>query len=493
MSYTPSLSFDLSPVRLSYVAALRGVLPRKAGQAFSYAQMGSFDPQSLLCLAASNPEGRFFGILPTALEVEHASIQASERQVWNISFGTATDLLPAELNFLCCDQSSAQPTEAERNELFALAEAKLAPGGALAYRYKAYETTDQILRFLIEAFRTDLSTDKAEAFLSDLETLGTLYFASHPQAKEELEKAKTNHTPETFFTFCLEGNDSNGSGTYNTMAGLLPHQFSGAGDLDIHANYLELAAPESTHEMLASYQDHLFYEPIKDFALGRLVRNDLWVKLPVAQSDNKPELFGFFTYGITSPRTQIPAKVPTNGAEIDLTTPLFSSLIDLMCLLPMSIGDFLKHPSCLGFSPDDVVAATQILVALGIAQPMRGRYQGHALATTPFPTWANGYNAHFKRAPINESKIYLASPVVGSAVMLSAREALVLQALSRVGLANISGALQMTLKQLIIDNPSLAVQVVETTDLTDEVIHTLVTNVLETGMVRWYAYGLLAA
>jgi len=493
MSYTAPLSFDLSPVRLAYVAALRGVLPRKPGQPFSYVQTGTFDPETLLCLAASNPEGRFYGLLADDREAATAGIIASERGVWNISFSSSDSILPANLNYLCCDTGLHRPTDAEREALFDMAAQRLTPGGTLVYRYQAYESTDEQLRFLITSFKPSLSPAQALEFLDELEALGSLYFNTHSEAKAALAAAKSAKDPDSFFAFCLAQGTSVESGTYETLAGLLPRGFAAAGDATISANYLELAAPTSSHETLEKCRAHLLYEPIKDFALQRLVRTDVWVKLPVEQTADKASLFGHFTYGITSMRSQVPEKISTSGKEIDLTTPLFSSLIDVMCLLPLGVGDFLKHPSCKGFDTSDVVSAIQILVATGVAQPMRGRYEGRSSAMTPYPAWANGFNAHFKKAEIHSPSIMLASPIVGSAVLLSVREALVLQALSRVGLANISGALFLTLTKLINDNPALAAQVIETTDLTDEAIHALVTNVLENGMVRWYAYGLLAA
>ena len=53
---------DFSPAPLSYVAALRGIRPRKPGDRFAYAEIACNDPERLICLAASNPEGHFYGL-----------------------------------------------------------------------------------------------------------------------------------------------------------------------------------------------------------------------------------------------------------------------------------------------------------------------------------------------------------------------------------------------------------------------------------------------
>lgn len=485
-------SIDLSPVRLSYVAALRGVMPRKPLSSFTYAQMGTFEAESLLCLAASNPEGRFFGILPDNA-VARACELAKARRVLNVVFGTGPNILPEKLNFLCCESLTKQLTPQERETFFDLAETRLAPGGLLAYRYKAYANADDTLRFLIQEYAPELSASQAQEFLSELKNLGPLYFADHPIALTALNKAIDAKNPDAFFESCLGDNPAT-SGTFQTMEGLLPRGFAPAGDANIGANYMELAAPAASHETLTVCRGHILYEPIKDFVLQRLTRNDVWVKLPVEQTTQKPSLFGQFVFGITTPREQVPAQMAMNGNVLDFSTPLFSNLIDLMCFLPLGVGDFLQHPSGKGFDADDVLAAIQILVATGIARPVRERYEGKdAASTTANPKWASAFNATLMESEITQPVVHLASPIVGGALSLSAREALVLQALGRVGLSNISGSLQPELKQIILNNPSLAAQVMDAATPTDEVVHTLVTSVLEKGMVRWYAYGLLAA
>lgn len=488
MSYTPPLSLDLSPVRLSYVAALRGVVPRKAGNSFAYAQTGLFEVEDLLCLAASNPDGKFYGLMPDEPSSVEASMAAKRRQVWNVSFGSSLSILPDKLDYLC----GANIPDEKKEDFFSLAENRLKEGGLLAYRYPSYANPDESLRFLIAEYAPELSDSQAKEFLAEIKKLGSAYFTDHPIARAALDKAIAAQEPSLFFEAC--GSEAPcPSGAFDTMAALLPRGFAFAGDADVGANYLEIAAPPEAHEVLIKAKDHLLYEPVKDFALQRLVRNDVWVKLPAEQSADKPTLFGLFTFGITTPREKIPSALPTKGASIDLSSSLFSSLIDLMCVLPMGIGDFLQHPTGKGFDPDDILAAVQILVAGGIARPMRGRYEGLLSADIAYPLWSNGFNAYLKEYPITESSVLLASPIVGGAVSLSAREALVLQALSRVGLANVSGALQPELETLARKNPALAAQIMDAVTPTDEIVHNLVTESLQKGMVRWYAYGLLAA
>jgi len=493
MSYTSSLSFDLSPIRLNYVGALRGLKPLPVDAPLVYAQTGVFESETLLCLAASNPQGQFFGLLPDALAIERARQLATQRGVDNVTFVSAASDLPSNLNYLCCEALAAQPSTQERDSFFALAEEKLVAGGLLAYRYKAYDNADQILQFLIAEYAPELSAEQALVFLSELKDLGDLYFNDHPIALAALTKAIEIKMPDSFFETCVTNEADIKSGAFETLAGLLPRNFSFVGEADIGANYIELAAPAISHPVLEKCQDHLLYEPIKDFALQRLVRNDVWVKRPVEQTFDNVELYNDFTFGITMLRERIPGNIPTQGGDVHLSSPLFTRLIDLMCTMPIGIGDFLSHPAGQGMNPDEVVGAVNVLIACGIAQPMRSRYTGQNIGSTAHPKWSTPFNTYLNTTEINEPTVRLASPVVGSAVTLSARDALVLQAVNRAGLALCAGALHPELERLMLKNPSLAAQIMDAGEATDEVIHNIVTNVVTNGMVRWYAYGLLAA
>ena len=99
---------------------------------------------------------------------------------------------------------------------------------------------------------------------------------------------------------------------------------------------------------------------------------DSWVKQPAERSIASAELFGGFAYGITVPREEIPASFKAQGKDIDLSSSLYLKLIDLMAVMPIGIGDFLLHPSGQDEKPSKIVEALQVLVACGIASPMRG-------------------------------------------------------------------------------------------------------------------------
>ncbi len=133
-----------SPVSLRYIAALRGNKPKRTGTAFAYADAACSAPANLICLAASNPEGRFYGFVADETVRRAAEEQATHRGVFNTVFlvGTPSQMLarlaggsslPPMLDYLCCDESLSALPAGERTALFDLAQKRLNPRRTFRY------------------------------------------------------------------------------------------------------------------------------------------------------------------------------------------------------------------------------------------------------------------------------------------------------------------------------------------------------------------------
>ncbi|MDP9128417.1 MAG: methyltransferase regulatory domain-containing protein, partial [Pseudomonadota bacterium] len=440
-----------SPVSLSYVASLRGLSPRPPGASFTYALVNCRQPALLTCLAASNPEGQFYGFVGDSAARAKADSEARAGQVDNVHFVAPGATVPP-LNYLCADDIEAPLSQKEREALFDLAESALIPGGLLHYRYRAYDNESGSLRFLVREFAPEMNVEQAKVFLLELKALGGHYFSGHPAAAIRLNEAIASGVPDEFFGD-YEGGVAR-SGSIETLMGLLPRGLTYAGDADIAANYLDLAVPPSGQTIILESVQNPLYESLKDFALNRSIRADIWCRGPVTPVADLPELFGGFSYGIVGQKDGVPDSFKAQGKTVDLSSPLFRKLTGLMSLLPISIGDFLAHPDGAGFSALEVVGAVQILVACGIAQPMRGLYRSRNVESVAQPRFAGAFNKQLGQTVLSGEDMWLASQAIGSAVSVSAKEALVMQALDRGGLANSVSVLLPELQRLALHGPS---------------------------------------
>lgn len=492
-SFTPQTNLTssrtaLAPARISYVAALFGLAPRPTETHFTYAQIGCATVEDFLCLAASNPEGRFTAVVqPTALGAAEA--QAGKRRVSNATFVISTQAL-SDLDYLVVD-TTATDTGLTRSEIATLAGRALRPSGILVYRYKAYPNADETLRFIVNEFAPEMNVDQSRVFLTELKALGSRYFAQHPIAAATLSKAIAQDMPDEFFSTCDTGTPSV-SGSFDTLVAMQTNGLSYAGDAEIRNNYIAFSAPVESHPILDACRTNHLFEPLKDFVLQRLERCDIWVRNPVEQTDSLPALYNGFTFGIPLSREQIPAEITINHVTVDLTKAPYADLIDMMTTMPISVGDFLHQPQGQNVNPVDVIGAIQVLVALGLASPMRSSYAGQDKASTDYPQWATGFNSSLQDTQVSTVNVLLASPVMGTGLTVSARDALVIQAINRVGMKDSVSALLPEL-QRVANDPALASQIMDTAEPTAETAHNMIVEVVNRSMIQWVTYGLLAA
>jgi len=158
----------------------------------------------------------------------------------------------------------------------------------------------------------------------------------------------------------------------------------------------------------------------------------------------------------------------------------------------MGVGDFLAHPSGQDEQPDEIIGALQVLVACGIASPMRGLLNQTSTNGIAQPRLVGGFNRFLDKTDLNGDDVWFASQVMGCGIALPAREAFVMQALNRAGLSNSVSALLPELRRIA--NTTAALAILQNDDApTPESAQKLVREVVGQSLPQWYAYALLEA
>ena len=489
-----------SPISLRYIAALRGNKPKKTGIEFTYAEATCEQPENLICLAASNPEGRFYGLVVDDKTRRAAEDKAMQRGVFNVIFLTGTpsetlarltngSSLPPMLDYLCCDESLASLPLNERTALFDLAEKRMNPGGLFVTSYRAYNREDGALRFVVQEAAPEMDSEQKRDFLGEIKHLGLTYLAKNPTLAVQLNDAIAKNAPQDFFG--LFDGEVAVSETFNTMVAAGSRGFSYAGDATLVSNYVELSIPKEAQDLIVSCRENPLYEPIKDLALDRAIRSDIWIKAPTERSTDPAELFGGFAYGIVLPPEQIPPAYAAQGKVIDLSGPLYTKVIDLMSIMPVGVGDILLHTSCQDERPEKILEAMQVLVACGFVNPMRGALTSTQRDTITQPRLVGSFNRFLDKTDLTHQDVLFASQVAGCGIALPAREAFVMQAINRAGLHNSVSALMPELRRIA--NTPMALSVIQTEEPTAEIAHAMILDVVSKSLPQWYAYALLEA
>lgn len=488
-------TISLAPVSLSYMAALRGYKPRLPGEAFTYALANCASPDLLIAMAASNPEGKFYGFIGDTDACAKATKCALDRQVGNVWFLSLriADLvkgdaaLPA-FDYLVCDETQKALTNAERAAVFDCAGQHMKDGGLFSYTYRAYKDAGDALQFLVREFAPEMNAEQASDFLLEIKKLGHFYLKTQPALAAKLDQAIARNMPDEFFALFDTGEAR--SATFDTVVAMRSRGLTYAGAAQAANNYVELSIPAEAQPIIIECRNNPLLESIKDFAALSQVRSDIWCKQPATMSSSPAELFGGFSYGITLPEDKVPESIEVFGKSVDVSTPVFKKLIGLLTLQPAGIGDFLQHEDGQGFTPAETVEAMQVLVALGIARPMRGAREASNVSSVAQPRFAGSFNRFIDKVEVTEEALAMASPVMGDVMNVSRRDALVMQALNRAGLVNSVSALLPELERLA---KSPMARVAGLQEPTAETAYQMINDAVSESIVQWYAYGLLEA
>lgn len=491
-----SSTIEITPILLSYTAALRGLQPRQPTEFFTYCALGDVQPSELICLAACNPEGQICGFIENMAEQVRAQHMAAQRNVKNIIFlhGGVNEAmnytnLPV-LDYLVYVGDKKQLDEKTRATLFALAQKHTKPNGLLCLQYKAYEKPQDNLAFLVNELSPHMNDEQKLEFLNELLALSPAYFTANPSQKSALEKAKTSNQPDEFFKTVLAEGKAH-SGSFEVMAGLLPREFSFVGDANPPANFMALSTANSAQPIIEACTEHLLYEQIKDFAAQNTVRSDVWVRKPAEMLPDAAQRFGYFTFGTNRNINEIEKRVQIGDQILDLGQQPYTDILHYMNQMPLGIGDFLGSPQGKALPPTEVAAAFHLLVAVGIAQPMRGRYFQLKKPDIDKPKWGNAFNTYLNSFTFNSTNIAVASEITGAPIKLSLLEAMILQALVLAGMEKTVAMVKPEIERLAND-PILSKELPHIPADNPEALPLLIANTINAEAVRWFGYGILA-
>ncbi|MGE3769325.1 MAG: class I SAM-dependent methyltransferase [Bdellovibrionales bacterium] len=393
----------LSPVGLQYIAAIRGFVPAFA-EDYNYAMLGCGDGETLIALAASNPDGHFLGFDGDAAQVQAAAGRAEKLGVSNVSFVHADSLalalaikegkLPTPaFDYVVLNLAGQSVDENEVPSMLALAGDILAPGGIF---YISYDTN-------VKADGGDLA-----AALVSYKAAGAA--SRTDQAQQAGKSAGLNYL----------------------------------GSARIKQNYLEFSAPSAAHDLLSKSAGEPFYETLKDLATGATQRHDVWLKADGAPVENIVQRFGVFTFSVTSPTSYIDPQYRYFDKKIDFSTPLFTRLINALSGYPLSVGDMLAHEDLKGAAPEELLSGVMMLVATGIAEPtarqieIAGDLLDAKLATT--------YNQRLRSGAVTGGG-YLAAPGLGRPVFGTPTTLMCLKAIDAAGIKGAEEILDQQLRE----------------------------------------------
>lgn len=474
--YVRSFQPDLVPERLRAVAALNGFAPPPA-ERFAYCELGCGLGDTLVALAAANPESSFVGIDLNPEHIREARRTATDGGVENVTFLEA-DFTTADcgpFDYVVAHGVLSWVGPEVRDALVTFAAARTRPGALLFVSYNALPAWSSVmpLRQLLLGAGGTTSLERAERGLALAKRLaGADYLVNNPPARAMLDLMERGglryivheylhaHWAPLYFADVAR----------SMLAGGLPY----VGSLPLHANYRDLVLPPG---IAFDTEDRVTFEGLKDYAVDTWLRRDVFACGPAARSpEHTAAWLATTSFALAEPDDGVRERALPHRT-LAFAGPAFEVAIAR-----------LAEGSATGL-PADVLL--RLLLAERIV-PVHGatlRFDPEGVDRYAVPL---AYNRMVLARPYaSDLPIVVASPVTGSAHRLGAVEAVALRLLTEIAPADREAFLaehfgrpgiRMTKGERTIDAPAERMQIVR--DGVADVEKRLVPKLVELGVLE---------
>jgi SAM-dependent methyltransferase len=344
--YTYSFFAELSPSLIGYAALCKGFVPPPIAQNFTYCELGCGRGGSVNLLAAANPQGEFFANDFNPKHIAIARNLAAEAETSNVHFFDRSfeefinEDLP-DFDFIVLQGIYSWISLENRQAIVQFLAKKLKVGGLVYLSYNCLPgwSYTMPLRELMLA-HSEQSTeplvqriDRAIQFAEKLLETEAAYFNINPGAKADLERIKgegRNYLAHEYFN-----RDWHPMYFKDVMQELTPAKLNylGSADLIHHIDYLCLPVPaqELFKENLPELKNPIFQETVRDFAINRRFRRDIFEKGALSLSQlEQIERLEALRFTMIVPRSFIKKEMQVPAGKATLENQRFGPVLDIL-------------------------------------------------------------------------------------------------------------------------------------------------------------------
>jgi len=439
IDYIPGFYPQMTPASLRLVAALNGLVPPAVKDGFRYLELGCGLGRSLTTLAAANPSGQFVGVdinprHTAAIEADLAAAELGNVRVLTADFsGLPSDL--GQFDFIALHGVWSWVSPRVRQDVLAIAERRLAPGGLFLVSYNAMPGWAHLqpIKGILQqyaALRTGDSKQRirdALTYLVFIRDKKAKYFEDNPRAaayvdallKQDVSYLAHEYLNEHWTTFYF----ADVAKAFQS-AGL---RF--AGSLPVFTNFWDLCVKPEFQELFRTTTDRLVAEAHKDFCANTAFRWDVYAKQPrpLASAADRLREVDDLWYGLVRPDLTLPYQANLGVVTSTVQGPLYQALIDALKGGSLRLSELLATLNAGDRKPEELVRAVDAGVAMGMFEVTAGPVpapasEPPARVSVPLP-----FNRAMLRAgSLGGRPVALASPRTGSGVQLGDLEAAIL-------------------------------------------------------------------
>lgn len=420
--YTSHFYPFLSPSSQNFALMLAGIMPVDLNAGYTYCELGCGQGYTTAVLAASNPNGRFWGVDFNPAHIAGANKMKAAAGLSNVEFleksfaelaGMAD--LPS-FDFIALHGVWSWISAANRAAIAAFIYARLKPGGVVYISYNAlpgWAGLAPLRQLMVESQRhkSDIDSDaveKAIMLAKRMSDLGAGYFKVNPAATanlEQISKSSRNYLLHEYFN-----RDWAPSYFSEVAAELRPSKLSFGCSSDLIEQIDQICLRPEAQALLLEQQDPIARETIRDFFRNPRFRRDLFTRGArkmtaaerIAALQNQQLV-------LVAPPPSFPLQMAVPIGSITLPAEPGTRIVALLGERPMTMRQLLADPELAKHDHQTVFQMVLMLVTRGAVQPVLATgaaEAGHDAAVR--------FNRAMLMQPAAIESHTLASPVLGN-------------------------------------------------------------------------------
>ena len=438
VSYDYSFFPELAPLNLVVNLLDQGIAAPSL-DAFTYCELGCGQGFTTNVLAATHPQGQFWGVDLSPTHIAAAQQLARAAQLPNIQFldqsfaeflATATP----KFDFITLHGVYSWIGDSNRQLLVELLRCKLNCGGAVYISYNAlpgWSTLMPLRELLVRSpqsshHSTVQQVEQGLNVAQRLQDLKARYFLENPLAQSELKEMKAdsrNYLAHEYFN-----QDWRPLYHAEVTEQLQAAQLTFASSADLDDEFYDLKLTTEQQDFLAEIGDRNWRETSRDFLFNTRFRRDIFMRgaVPLAPLEQAEQL-SQLKFALLILPEEMEYEIELVGRSIRLDRAIYQPLVALLAEAPRTLRELMQQPSLRALDFAALWQALKILIATDCVA---------AVVPTAEPsqrqTQIEQFNAVLlKRSRFGGETQILASPITGGGIPISRSEQLFLLAHQR--------------------------------------------------------------
>ena len=440
VGYTEGFYREQTPGALRLVALLAGLRSVDLERPFTYYELGCGNGYTTALLAAVHPHAQFIGVDFNPTHIHNARRLAEAAGLANArfaeqSFADLTRTESSEADVVALHGVWSWVNDENRRHILEFIRQRLKPGGLAYVSYNALPGLAQVAplqRLLLEHGKLGAGerierVKRSVEFAQRLQQAGALYFTASPLAKMRLERfgrLDARYVAHEYY-------NENWSLFYHADVArdMAMARLSYAGSANFLDNFPQFALRPELAKIVAEIADPALAETVKDFARSQVFRRDVFIR--GAAKAPRPELeasLRAMRFALARPRAECKLSEKTGAGEVTLQAEAYAPVLDALARAPMTFEELARAPELAGFDASRLRQALFGMAALGNVWPAASAAGEDARRQA-----AARFNKAVLERPEPPGALYLASPVLGSGVPLTAVDHILLRTRAQPG------------------------------------------------------------